>query len=88
MRVLPLCTLSTQFGYAVLPVLTYENASEQILSESTVIAVGCIATHPILAKYAARGIITVPKAHEGYAIHVGKDAYGCVCDRLDDELFL
>ena len=67
-------TLSTQFGYAVLPVLTYENASEQILSESTVIAVGCIATHPILAKYAARGIITVPKAHEGYAIHVGKDA--------------
>lgn len=67
-------TLSTQFGYAVLPVLTYENATEQILAESTVIAVGCAATHPILAKYQASGTITVPNAKAGYAIYVGKDA--------------
>ena len=67
-------TLSTQFGYAVLPVLTYENATEQTLAESTVIAVGCAATHPILAKYQASGTITVPNAKAGYTIYVGKDA--------------
>jgi hypothetical protein len=66
-------TLSTQFGYAVLPVFTYESITEQLLSESTVISVGCAATHPILAKYEASGKITVPKTQEGYAIYVGKD---------------
>ncbi len=67
-------TLATQMGYAVLPVLTYEKASEQVFADHTVIAVGRVETHPILAKYAESGVISVPDKKEGYAIYVGKDA--------------
>ncbi len=65
--------LAAQMGYTVLPVLTYEQVTEQILSESTVIAVGCAKTHPILAKYEKMGFISVPEQEEGYAFRVDKD---------------
>ena len=65
-------TLASHLGYTVLPVLTYEEATEEILAESTVIAVGCPKTHPILAKYEALGLISVPDAKSGYSLFVGK----------------
>lgn len=68
--------LASHMGYTVLPVITCESATEQILSEHTVFAVGCIGTHPILQEYAARGVISVPEKKEGYAICVGKEADG------------
>ena len=66
-------TLASHLGYTVLPVLSYEKTTDALLSESTVIAVGRTETHPILKKYAERGILCVPDAENGYAIHVGKD---------------
>ncbi len=69
-------TLASHMGYTVLPVLTCEKTSEQILSEHTVFAVGCVRTHPILKKYAARGVISVPDQKDGYAIFVGKEDDG------------
>ena len=65
-------TLASHLGYTVLPVLTYEEATEEILAESTVIAVGCPKAHPILAKYEALGLISVPDAKSGYSLFVGK----------------
>ena len=46
-------TLASHLGYTVLPVLTCEKATDDILAQSTVIAVGCAKTHPILAKFSA-----------------------------------
>ena len=65
-------TLASHLGYTVLPVLTYERATDDILAESTVIAVGCSKTHPILAKYEKLGLISVPDAKDGYSLFVGK----------------
>ena len=65
--------IASHLGYTVLPVLTYEETTEELLAESTVVAVGRVATHPILEKYAKRGIISVPDAENGYAIRVCKD---------------
>ncbi len=67
-------TLASHMGYTVLPVLTCDKVTDTLLSEHTVVAVGCISTHPILKKYAERGVICVPDKKEGYAIHVGKEA--------------
>ena len=65
-------TLASHLGYTVLPVLTCEKATDDILAESTVIAVGCPKTHPILAKYEKLGLISVPEAKDGYSLFVGK----------------
>ena len=64
--------LASHMGYTVLPVITYEQATDEILRAHTVLAVGCVHTHPILKKYAERGVICVPEKKEGYAIFVGK----------------
>lgn len=65
-------TLASHMGYTVLPVLTCEETTEELLAENTVIAVGQAKTHPILAKYAQSGLICVPDATNGYAIRVCK----------------
>ena len=64
---------SSQMGYTVLPVLTCDEATEEILAESTVIAVGCAKTHPILAKYEKMGFLSIPEKKNGYAFRVDKD---------------
>lgn len=69
-------SLASHMGYKVLPVITYEQATEELLRAHTVLAVGRISTHPILKKYAERGVICVPEKREGYAIFVGKEADG------------
>lgn len=65
-------TLASYLGYEVLPVLTYDKMLGDMLSERTVIAIGCVDSHPILAKALERGFITVPTRSEGYAVYVGK----------------
>ena len=65
--------LQSKMGYAVLPVLTYDGAEEDLWQSHTVLAVGCIESHPILKKYADLGLLDVPKKAEGYAVYVGRD---------------
>ena len=55
----------------VLPVKKLENVTDEELKEYNVIAVGCCETHPILAAYEKRGLLTLPKHSEGYAVYVG-----------------
>ena len=64
-------TLAPFLGYEVLPVLTYDKMPENMLSERTVIAMGRVDNHPILAKCAELGLITVPTKSEGYSVYVG-----------------
>ncbi|MBP3591499.1 MAG: hypothetical protein J6K14_03370 [Clostridia bacterium] len=68
--------LASHMGYTVLPVLTCDKITDTLLSEHTVLAVGCPKTHPLLKKYAERGVISIPGETEGYAIHVGKKEDG------------
>ena len=73
-------TLSTQMGYEVLPVLTYDRMDAQLPESHTLLAVGKADTHPLLKKYEALGTITVPKVKEGYAVYVGKNPENGECE--------
>lgn len=64
-------TIASYLGYDVLPVLTYDKMPESMLSERTVIAIGCVNTHPILEKCSQNGLIAVPTKAEGYSVYVG-----------------
>lgn len=53
-----------------------DEVTEEELAENHLIAVGRVDEHPLLAAYAARGLIEVPTAAEGYALFVGRAGDG------------
>ena len=65
-------SLASFMGYETLPVLLYSEITEEMYSQNTLIAVGRVDCHPLLAKCAPLTGMQVPEKAEGYAIFVGK----------------
>ena len=65
-------SLASFMGYETLPVLLYSEITEEMYSQNTLIAVGRVDCHPLLAKCAPLAGMQVPEKAEGYAIFVGK----------------
>ena len=73
-------SLASFLGYETLPVLLADEITEETYSESTLLCVGLISTHPLLKKCEEKGLFSVPKKAEGYSIRVCESPFASDTD--------